>query len=98
MYKVFNQLNSEVHNYVNSNDRGHVGAEEKSQIYEAHMRLSHNMREETKSNDTDFKHYTHVKPVKKDAGLVTRNQIFLQMIWKKFSKVLNGYYYDDESW
>ena len=101
MYKVFQiKINSEVHNYVNSNDRGHVGAEEKYPIYEAHMRLSHNMREETKFNDTDFQHYTHVCSVKKDAGLVagTRNSDpFLLDDLEEVFKVLNGYYYDDES-
>ena len=61
MYKVFQiKINSEVHNFVNSNGRGHAGAEEKYPIYEAHMRLSHNVREETVFNDTDFQHYTNV--------------------------------------
>ena len=99
MYKVYQiKISKEVSDYVNSNDRGHLGGEEKYPIYEAHMRLSHNMREETKFNDTDFQHYTHVASVKKDAGLVTRNSDpFLLDDLEEVFKVLNGYYYDDES-
>ena len=101
MYKVFQiKINSEVHNYVNSNDRGHVGAEEKYPIYEAYMRLSHSLREETVFNDTDFQHYTHVCSVKKDGGLVAGTRTsdpFIIDDLEEIFKVLNGFYYDDES-
>ena len=101
MYKVFQiKINKEVHNFVNSNDRGHVGAEEKYPIYEAYMRLSHSLREETVFNDTDFQHYTHVCSVKKDAGLVAGTRTtdpFVIDDLEEIFKVLNGFYYDDES-
>ena len=101
MYKVFQiKINSEVHNFVNSNDRGHVGAEEKYPIYEAYMRLSHSLREETVFNDTDFQHYTHVCSVKKEAGLVSGTRTtdpFVIDDLEEIFKVLNGFYYDDES-
>ena len=101
MYKVFQiKINSEVHNFVNSNDRGHVGAEEKYPIYEAYMRLSHSLREETVFNDTDFQHDTHVCSVKKEAGLVSGTRTtdpFVIDDLEEIFKVLNGFYYDDES-
>ena len=101
MYKVFQiKINKEVHNFVNSNDRGHVGAEEKYPIYEAYMRLSHSLREETVFNDTDFQHYTHVCSVKKEAGLVSGTRTtdpFVIDDLEEIFKVLNGFYYDDES-
>ena len=101
MYKVFQiKINKEVHNFVNSNDRGHVGAEEKYPIYEAYMRLSHSLREETVFNDTDFQHYTHVCSVKKDGGLVAGTRTsdpFIIDDLEEIFKVLNGFYYDDES-
>ena len=101
MYKVFQiKINSEVHNFVNSNGRGHAGAEEKYPIYEAHMRLSHNMSEQTKINDTDYQQYTHVSSVKKDAGLVAGTRTtdpFVIDDLEEIFKVLNGFYYDDES-
>ena len=98
MYKVFQiKINSEVHNFVNSNGRGHAGAEEKYPIYEAHMRLSHNVREETVFNDTDFQHYTNVCNVAKEGGLVSGDKPFVLDNLEHVFKVLNGYYFDDES-
>ena len=101
MYKVFQiKINKEVHNFVNSNDRGHVVAEEKYPIYEAYMRLSHSLREETVFNDTDFQHYTPVCSVKKEAGLVSGTRTtdpFVIDDLEEIFKVLNGFYYDDES-
>ena len=101
MYKVFQiKLPKEVTDFVNSNDRGHLGGEEKYPIYEAHMRLSHSLREETVFKNTDFEHYTHVCSVQKEAGLVagTRNaDPFVLDDLEEIFKVLNGYYYDDES-
>ena len=98
MYKVFQiKINSEVHNFVNSNGRGHAGAEEKYPIYEAHMRLSHNVREETVFNDTDFQHYTNVCNVAKEGGLVSGDKHFVLDNLEDVFKVLNGYYFDDES-
>ena len=98
MYKVFQiKINSEVHNFVNSNGRGHAGAEEKYPIYEAHMRLSHNVREETVFNDTNFQHYTNVCNVAKEGGLVSGDKPFVLDNLEDVFKVLNGYYFDDES-
>lgn len=99
MYKVFQiKINSEVHNYVNSNDRGHVGAEEKYPIYEAYMRLRHSFRDEMQFKDTDFQHYTHVASVKKDAGLVDAGGDSWQVRdLEDVFAVLNGRYYDEDA-
>ena len=71
MYKVYQiKLSKEVIDYVNSNDRGHLGGEEKYPIYETRMRLQHGRNIEERFNNTDFQHFTHVCSVKKDAGLV----------------------------
>ncbi len=99
MYKVFQiKINKEVHNFVNSNDRGHVGAEEKYPIYEAYMRLRHSFRDEIKFKDTDFQHFTHVASVKKDAGLVDGDGESWQVRdLEDVFAVLNGRYYDEDT-
>ena len=99
MYKVFQiKINKEVHNFVNSNDRGHVGAEEKYPIYEAYMRLRHSFRDEIKFKDTDFQHFTHVASVKKDAGLVDGSGDSWQVRdLEDVFAVLNGRYYDEDT-
>ena len=99
MYKVFQiKINKEVHNFVNSNDRGHVGAEEKYPIYEAYMRLRHSFRDEIKFKDTDFEHFTHVASVKKDAGLVDGDGESWQVRdLEDVFAVLNGRYYDEDT-
>ena len=99
MFKVFQiKINKEVHNFVNSNDRGHVGAEEKYPIYEAYMRLRHSFRDEIKFKDTDFQHFTHVASVKKDAGLVDGDGESWQVRdLEDVFAVLNGRYYDEDT-
>ena len=45
MYKVYQiKISKEVSDYVNSNDRGHAGGEDKYPIYETYMRLMHGGR------------------------------------------------------
>ena len=99
MYKVFQiKINSEVHNFVNSNDRGHTGAEEKYPIYETYMRLTHSFRDAIKFKDTDFQHFTHVASVKKDAGLVDSSGDSWQVRdLEDVFAVLNGRYYDEDT-
>ena len=101
MYKVFQiKINKEVHNFVNSNDRGHVGAEEKYPIYEAYMRLRHSFRDEIKFKDTDFQHFTHVASVKKEAGLVSGTRSLDPFVIEDLEDVfavLNGRYYDEDT-
>ena len=100
MYKVFQiKLPREVIDYVNSNDRGHLGGEEKYPIYEVRMRLQHGSRRDKDSfRDTDFGHFTHVASVKKDAGLVDGdgNSWLIDDLEGVFA-VLNGRYYDEDT-
>ena len=58
MYKVFQiKLSDEVTDFVNSNDRGHTGAEEKYPEYAAHMAV---MRGAEGFKGEMFNHYTQV--------------------------------------
>ena len=97
MYKVFQiKIGKEVRDFVNSNDRGHLGGEEKFPIYEAQMRLQRGRTQEFL--DSDFQHFTHVASVKKDAGLVDSNGD----AWKidgleDVFRVLNGVYFDEDT-
>ena len=100
MYKVFQiKISKEVRDFVNTNDRGHLGGEEKYPIYEAHMRLSHGLREENLFKNTDFGHYTHVCSVKKEAGLVSGTRSldpFVVDDLEEVFSVLNGAYYNED--
>lgn len=99
MYKVYQiKLNKEVIDYVNSNDRGHLGGEEKYPIYETRMRLQHGRNIEEKFNNTDFQHFTHVCSVKKDAGLVDGdgNPWLCDDLEGVFA-IHNGRYYDEDT-
>ena len=101
MYKVFQiKISKEVRDFVNSNDRGHLGGEEKYPIYEAHMRLSHGLREENLFKNTDFEHYTHVCSVKKEAGLVSGTRSLDPFVIEDLEDVfavLNGRYFDEDT-
>ena len=87
MYKVFQiKISKEVSDYVNSNDQGHYGAEQKYPEYAAHMAV---MRGAEGFEGEMFNHYTQVCEV---ATLNTEgNQL------EEVFKILNGYYYDDET-
>jgi hypothetical protein len=83
MYKVFQiKISKEVTDYVNSNDLGHLGAEEKYPEYAAHMAV---MRGAEGFEGEMFNHYTQVCEV------ATRNNL------EEVFKILNGYYYDNET-
>ena len=42
MFTIYQiKVTEEVHNYVNSNDRGHTGAAEKYPLYEAKLQTQH---------------------------------------------------------
>jgi len=97
-YEIYQiKINKEVRDYVNSNDRGHKGAEEKFPIYEAHMRNSLSFRKDGFRPD-DFAHYTKVCKVTENAGLM-RGQMeeYLVNDLEEVFKILNGYYYDEET-
>ena len=99
MYKVFQiKLPKEVIDYVNSNDRGHLGGEEKYPIYEASMRLRHSFRDNEKFLDTDFGFYTHVCSVRKDGGLVDNdgNPWLCDCLEGVFA-IHNGRYFDEDT-
>ena len=85
MYKVFQiKLSDEVTDFVNSNDRGHTGAAEKYPEYNAHMEV---MRGAEGFKGEMFNHYTQVCEVAhfEDSNL---EEVF---------KILNGYYFDDDT-
>ena len=101
MYNIFQiKLAREVIDFVNSNDNGHTGAEQKYPEYEAHMRLMHGRGDKyaAKFKDTDFQHFTKVCEVKKDAGLVDGdgNSWVVDCLEGVFA-VLNGRYYNEET-
>jgi hypothetical protein len=99
MFKVFQiKLADEVTDYVNSNERGHAGGEEKYPIYETYMRLNHSLRDESKFNDTDFQHFTNVCNVSRDAGLVDGDgQSWQVRDLEDVFAVLNGRYFDEDT-
>lgn len=96
-YEIYQiKINKEVSDYVNSNDRGHTGAEEKFPIYEAHMRNSMSSRKDGFKPE-DFAHYTKVCKVTEDAGLVQGEDEYLVNHLEEVFKILNGYYYDEDT-
>ena len=87
MYKVFQiKISKEVSDYVNSNDRGHLGGEEKYPEYAAHMAV---MRGAEGFEGEMFNHYTQVCEV---ATFNTEGNHLEEVF-----KILNGYWYDDET-
>ena len=94
MYKVFQiKLDNEVTDYVNSNDKGHLGGEEKYPEYKAHMAV---MRGAEGFTGDMFEHYTNVCNVAKDGGLVSGEEPFVLNNLEEVFKVLNGYYFDED--
>ena len=87
MYKVFQiRISKEVSNFVNSNDQGHYGAEQKYPEYKAHMAV---MRGAEGFEGEMFNHYTQVCEV---ATFNTEGNHLEEVF-----KILNGYWYDDET-
>ena len=96
-YEIYQiKINKEVRDYVNSNDRGHTGGEEKFPIYEAYMRNCMSSRKESFQPE-DFAHYTKVCNVMENGGLVQGEDEYLVNNLEEVFKVLNGYYYDEET-
>ena len=86
MYKVFQiKISDKVSDFVNSNDRSHMGAEEKYPEYKAHMAVMHSGAKGFKGDM--FNHYSQVCEVAhfEDSNL---EEVF---------KILNGYYFDDDT-
>ena len=95
MYKVFQiKLGKEVTNYVNSNDRGHLGGEEKYPQYKAHMAV---MRGAEGFTGDMFEHYTNVCNVAKEGGLLKGSSPFVLDNLEEVFKILNGYYFDEDT-
>ena len=95
MYKVFQiKLDKEVKDFVNSNDRGHLGGEEKYPEYKAHMAV---MRGAEGFTGDMFEHYTNVCNVAKDGGLVSGDDPFIVDDLEEVFKILNGYYFDEDA-
>ena len=96
MYKIYQiRLADEVTDYVNSNDRGHTGGEEKYPIYEAYMRLNHGR--DLQFLNTDFEHYSNVCTVIKDAGLQSDGESWQVRGLEDVFAVLNGRYFDEDT-
>ena len=94
MYKVFQiKLGNEITDYVNSNDKGHTGGEEKYPQYKAHMAV---MRGAEKFTGDMFEHYSNVCNVKKEGGLISGDDPFILNNLEEVFKVLNGYYFDED--
>ena len=95
MYKVFQiKLDKEVKDFVNSNDRGHLGGEEKYPEYKAHMAV---MRGAEGFTGDMFEHYTNVCNVAKDGGLVSGDEPYVVDDLEEVFKILNGYYFDEDA-
>ncbi len=95
MYRVFQiKLDKEVKDFVNSNDRGHLGGEEKYPEYKAHMAV---MRGAKGFTGDMFEHYTNVCNVAKDGGLVSGDEPFIVDDLEEVFKILNGYYFDEDA-
>jgi len=95
MYKVFQiKLDKEVKDFVNSNDKGHTGGEEKYPQYKAHMAV---MRGAKGFTGDMFEHYTNVCNVAKDGGLVSGDEPFIVGDLEEVFKILNGYYFDEDA-
>ena len=97
MFKVYQiRLADEVTDYVNSNERGHTGGEEKYTIYEAYMRLNHGRKLEFTNSDFGF--YTQVCTVARDGGLVDGDgEQWLVRDLEDVFAVLNGRYVDEDT-
>ena len=96
-YEIYQiKINKEVRDYVNSNDKGHTGGEEKFPIYEAYMRNSLSSRKDGFKPE-DFAHYTKVCKVTENAGLVQGDDEYLVDHLEEVFKILNGFYYDEDT-
>jgi len=98
MYNVYQiKLAKEVIDYVNSNDLGHTGGEQKYPIYEARMRLSRGFSDKLEFNNSDFQHFTKVCEVKKDAGLTCDGESWQVRDLEDVFAVLNGRYFNEDA-
>ena len=87
MYKIFQvRISKEVSDFVNSNERGHLGAEEKYPQYKTKMATMHGAEG---FEGEMFNHYTQVCEV---ATFNTEGNHLEEVF-----KILNGYWCDDET-
>ena len=92
------KINKEVRDYVNSNDRGHKGAEEKFPIYEAYMRNTHISHRVTEFKPEDFSFYTKVCEVDgRYCGLSQGDIDYTVTNKDEVFAILNGSYYDEDT-
>ena len=90
------QIPKEVSNYVNSNDRGHLGGEEKYPIYKAYMK-SMRVEKGDSFKPEDFSFYTKVCSIKEEGSLVTGDEPYVVDHLEEVFKILNGYYFDEDT-
>lgn len=99
LYEIYQiKINDEVHDYVNSNDRGHTGAEEKYPIYEAFMRNTHISHRVTKFRPEDFSFYIKVCEVDgRYCGLSDGDRDYTVTNKDEVFAILNGSYFDEDT-
>ena len=99
-FKVYQiKISDEIHNFANSKEGGHDNTAKKYPEYEAYLDRYQGY---DAFEDSKFKYYTKVVQVKVDGGLVTKDKygstkpFKLERLEDVF-KVLNHYFYDEDS-
>lgn len=99
-FKVYQiKLSDEVRKFVNSKEGGHDNTAKKYPEYEAYLDRYQGIEA---WDDSKFKYYTKVVQVKVDGGLVIEHKPGLNVPWEigvleDVFKVLNHYFYDEET-
>ena len=97
MFTIYQiKVNDEVHNYVNSNDRGHTGAAERYPLYAASMATMHHGSEGF--TEDMFAHYTNVATVHNTGDLQRPDGTSYRVEdLEEVFRILNGYYLDEDT-
>ena len=97
MFTIYQiKVSEEVHNYVNSNDRGHTGAAERYPLYEAKLQTQHHGSDGFEPHM--FQHFTNVATVHTTGDLQRADGTSYRVEdLEEVFKILNGYYYDEDS-
>ena len=101
-YNIYQiRVTDEIHDYVNSNDRGHTGAAEKYPLYNAKMETMHGRGDDRKINFKSefFSHYTKVCEVDgRFCGLTQGDNIDYTVKSKnEVMSILNQCYLNEET-
>lgn len=94
-FKVYQiKISDEIHNFVNSEEGGHLNTANKYPEYGAYLDA---YRGSEKWDDSKFKHYTQVVQVKVDGGLVQDGKPWKLDHLEDVYRVLNHGFYDEEA-